>query len=98
MAEYIRRDVAIAEIQRFANPDEYEIVTAEEIYETAIAAVDCTPAAEVAEVVRCKDCKKWTRVHTCEEFKSDRLATGGRTVFMTEPTDFCSYGERRDKE
>ena len=98
MAKYVRRDIAISEIQKFANPDDHEIITVEEVYETAIAAVDCAPAADVVEVVRCKDCKKWTREHTCEEFKSDRLATGGRTVFMTEPIDFCSYGERRDAE
>lgn len=51
------------------------------------------PTADVAEVVRCKNCKKWTDWHTCEEFTTDRLPTGGRMTFKTEPDDFCSYGE-----
>lgn len=54
------------------------------------------PTADVVEVVRCKDCKKWTSQHTCDEFTADRLPLRGKTTFITEPDDFCSYGERKD--
>ena len=44
------------------------------------------------EIVECKDCKYWTDDMSgnmwCEH------AIGG----LTEPTDFCSYGERRSDE
>ena len=54
-----------------------------------------TPTADVVEVVRCKDCKKWTKEHTCKEFTADRSPLRGKITFVTEPTDFCSYGERK---
>lgn len=41
--------------------------------------------ADVVEVVRCKDCKKFqTNHHWCGFFKTD-----------IDPDEFCSYGERR---
>ena len=59
--------------------------------------VEDTPIADVVEVVRCKDCKKWTSQHTCDEFTADRLPLRGKTTFITEPDDFCSYGQRKQK-
>ena len=44
-----------------------------------------TPAADVAEIVRCKDCKHW---HGGDCFR----------IELTKPSDFCSYGERTDEE
>ena len=52
--------------------------------------------ADFVEVVRCKDCKKWTKEHTCKEFTADRSPLRGKVTFVTEPDDFCSYGERSD--
>ena len=51
--------------------------------------------ADFVEVVRCEDCKKWTKEHTCKEFTADRSPLRGKITFVTEPTDFCSYGERK---
>lgn len=63
--------------------------------EVAVACIEQTPTAEVVEVVRCKDCKHNTfeeangTVHCCiDEFVRDRR----------KPEDFCSRGERRNKE
>ena len=54
--------------------------------------------ADFVEAVRCKDCKKWTKEHTCKEFTADRSPLRGKITFITEPDDFCSYGERTIKE
>lgn len=53
------------------------------------------PTVDAVEVVRCKDCKKWDpKTRTCEEFTTHRFPAGGRVAFLTQETDFCSYGER----
>ncbi len=41
------------------------------------------PTADVVEVVRCKDCKYWNN-GDCYRIE------------LTRPTDFCSYGERKN--
>ena len=54
------------------------------------------PAADVAPVVRCKDCK----YYTTEDFDGDILC--GCTLYCAmldiTPDGFCSYGERKDGE
>ena len=52
--------------------------------------VRSAPAADVVEVVRCKDCKYWDGLHSCDCHKADE---NGTPIFMRE-SDFCSYGER----
>ena len=59
------------------------------------------PAADVAEVVRCKDCKYYRNhpnglcyLHT--EPKENERGYSGEAVCV-EPDDFCSYGERREE-
>lgn len=49
------------------------------------------PAADVVEVVRCKDCKY------CEEFtnKSGFCTSERSVLFIVRNTDYCSKGERR---
>ena len=49
--------------------------------------------ADVVEVVRCKDCKHWSGItfgNICRRW------TGLNVKNCTNPTDFCSYGERRE--
>ena len=56
------------------------------------------PAADVAEVVRCKNCKwfadnnggKW---YGCQMFHVVRITPED----APKPDDFCSYGERREE-
>ena len=58
------------------------------------------PAADVVEVVRCKDCK-----HNVANWQHDELDIEDYTdivcdYFMTdgmEANDYCSYGERREE-
>ena len=63
------------------------------------------PAADVVEVVRCKDCVWWNEddsagwgdlgnnVCACAYFSNE----DGYTVY-TEPNDYCSKGERKEDE
>lgn len=48
--------------------------------------VECSQSADVAPVVRCKDCK--------HEFGGSCIICGFQ---KRKPDDFCSYGERKDK-
>lgn len=76
MAEYIKREAAIDLItRRYENP---EICTQE---------INSIPAADVAPVVRCKNCRSYNKPKTgwCE-VHLDR----------EHPDDFCGYGEQKD--
>lgn len=64
--------------------------------------VSDAPAADVAPVVRCKDCKHYRNypnglcyLHT--EQKTNARGYSGEAVCV-EPDDFCSYGERKGGE
>lgn len=65
-----------------------------------IATLDNLPAADVVEVVRCKDCKHSVRYEckndVCYKFtmcrRRDSYSEG------VEDDDFCSYGERRSED
>lgn len=53
-------------------------------------AIDDLPSADVVEVVRCKDCLS---------FRYDNGITYCAPMGVEmQPTDFCSYGERKDDE
>lgn len=61
--------------------------------EVAISAIIKLPAADVVEVVRCKDCS-----HNCGEgFVGGTISCGLSNLFTVgkDPMDFCSSGERR---
>ena len=79
MAEYIEREAVIDLItRRYENP---EICTQE---------INSIPAADVAPVTRCKDCK-----HSWEDI-SGLCCSHGVCVDLTVPGDFyCAYGERK---
>ena len=81
--EYIERDAAVSAVRhawaKGLEPTQY---------------IEEIPAADVVEVVRCKDCKYGWKC--C----SGKIACqrDGRVAYemLFEPTSFCSYGERRD--
>ncbi len=75
MAEYIERDKAI------------EAVRSDPMgglnYKRILTDI---PAADVAPVVRCRDCREFAKAsHWCESFDNP-----------TGEDDFCSYGERKE--
>ena len=93
MAEYIKRETAVRAVMAAKWMDGSDGAMAMEI-------VASPAAADVAPVVRCKDCKHYRNypnglcyLHT--EPKTNARGYSGEAVCV-EPDDFCSYGERKD--
>ena len=85
MSKYIGREALIAEFKRLKLGENsfIERVFADGVY----AIIEQFPAADVAPVVRCKDCKY-------------RDGTPGQPNILCaqmHEDDFCSYGERKEK-
>ena len=56
--------------------------------------ISASEADDVVEVVRCKDCKHWGGVtfgYVCRRFSGSYIRN------ETRETDFCNYGERKEK-
>lgn len=87
--EYIERDY----ILRTFSSMQYPWTDFEDAYEI----VQNAPTADVVEVVRCSECKYATEVEylgcACKNEKTP-WCNDEFEVYMN-PTDFCSYGERR---
>lgn len=62
--------------------------------EQALAMLNEEPIADVAPVVRCKDCKHYD-MGVCLKIYSDGNAHP-EAWQSRRPDDFCSYGERKD--
>ena len=62
-------------------------ISALSVIEGAIAE---QPIADVAKVVRCKDCKYYRKMYKLCSCRSDKF-----NVYLND-NDFCSYGERRE--
>lgn len=90
MAEYIEREAILkhttsVEVGAFS---EWDVVKVEHIKNA--------PAADVVEVVRCRDCEKCVKKDNfmyCEEHSD---GWGDYTAYV-DPDDYCSYGERRSE-
>ncbi len=84
MAEYIERAAAVKSVLRMRRPEN----SVAQNRMLSIIQMDMLklPAADVAPVVRCKDCKHYDIGGSCIicGFQSRR------------PDDFCSCGERKD--
>ena len=104
MAEYIKREALIDAVESIdwysvykgkltagAPNTENALYKARSIY----AVIDNAPAADVAQVVRCKGCK-----YGDHDSKPDGAMVCLRTKdgFLRKETDFCSYGERKDND
>ncbi len=85
MSRYI--DAAALGIGK-VNRDVFDNKSYADGWNAAIDIIESAPAADVAEVVRCKDCKNFMgrSKSFCSEF-------GGAVTWE----DFCSRGERKDE-
>lgn len=66
-----------------------------------LRAIEEAPAAAVAPVIRCKDCKHWKKGNFMGGDTPDSLEYGGGCPlvrFARYESDFCSKGERKDGE
>lgn len=75
MAEYIDRGELLKELERFPH------------LKTAESVVRSMPKADVAPVVRCKDCKYFVEEEFCRGIG-----------IICKFDDFCSYGERKEQK
>lgn len=91
MADYIRREDALFALRKAERGGSMTALTR---LERAYAEIREMPAADVAEVVRCKGCK-----YGVYDSKPNGAMVCLRTNdgFWRKETDFCSYGERRDE-
>ena len=81
MAEYINRAELISNLKEFAN---------EQLTPLIENLIQKQPTADVAEVVRCRDCKHYVANYCTRDIR-------GRTnMFYMSDNDFCSYGKTKD--
>ena len=83
MGEYIKREEAKETVKYIPYCD----------WKTVGDWLDEMPAADVVEVVRCKDCKQGWR--TIDGYVHCSHPCGKK--ILVKGSDFCSYGERRDE-
>ena len=99
--EYIEREAAKRELLSWAvsiNHPEYLIK------DDALHVIDSIPTADVAEVLRCRDCKYWGdedgKLQHSDGVLFARckvhnyLIDGRHTGWCPTENDYCSYGER----
>ena len=94
MSEYIEREVAFDMITDLAGMATTKAAYAA-IWKSA-KELNKIPAAYIAEIVRCKDCKNYNKdYHRCNlhSEEPDQYSTG--FIFEMQEEDYCSYGERK---
>ena len=95
MKEYIERAIAVKKFENYRRDCEEENdERAVQIFEDCVFELMDIPAADVAEVVRCKDCQYY---QDAKINKKGFLICPVSGMEITE-TDYCSYGTRMDKE
>ena len=87
MDEYIKRSTVMYYLDGIATADEMAMNIAK-------AAVKRIPAADVVEVVRCRECKHENVYHAI----SDKRTWCDYWGIDPDFDDFCSCGERRDSD
>ena len=95
MAEYIKREALITKFKKMELGEHglVERLFADGVY----AVIAAFPAADVAPVVRCKDCVHWD--DDPDTYGTD-CGPKGKCMKSFETMcadDFCSYGERKDE-
>lgn len=93
MGDYISRDMAIARLTKVEVTNRLATMT------DAKREIAEVPAADVVPVVRCKDCKHFNFEHMeCENEAVSTDHEGGASYSLNfYLDDFCSYGERKEK-
>lgn len=101
MAEYIEREAVLKEINDkmanigFTSPYQDHLIIMLEGMERIRDSVEDAPAADVAPVVRCKDCKHWEKKGFQGGDDVNHLEYGGHCPYSYGArfeSDFCSYG------
>ena len=95
--EYIEREAALDAITHntLIDPTESDIVAL--TLAVAQKNIRKVPAADVVEVVRCRDCQHYID-GKCYVSNRKRIFTYDVNIHHRKADDFCSYGERRTEE
>ena len=83
MSDYISREAAIEALKEVNNPILVRFVFCK-------AAIEKVPAADVAEVVRCRECEGWVATENSD------LGLCALTKRVVTRRDYCSEGKRKD--
>ena len=98
MARYIDADKIPAKLFSVAATDNFYGMGVSQGIDIALKIINETPTADVVEVVRCKDCKYYENQ---DSYRCDHPEMYGEDCYgfwmETNPDDFCSYGEKRQK-
>ena len=95
MTDYIKRTDAVKIAEKYGLANGSVLGRHTGLADCIASEISGLPAADVAPVVRCKDCQHWKRNVGLTDspnghcFEHD-IDTNGR--------DFCSYGERKDND
>lgn len=92
MVECIERAAAVKAVLRMRKPE--NSVAQNMMLSIIQMDISKLPAADVASVVRCKDCKHYD-MGVCLKIYSDGNVHSAAWQ-KRRPEDFCSYGERKD--
>lgn len=93
MAEYIERKTALALIQPDAPEDEKAAITIATAKKLLRNLVLRTPAADVAPIVRCKDCE-----YSYEDIGGLTCSHGVCVDCIVPPDFYCPEGKRKENE
>jgi hypothetical protein len=90
MAEYIEREALVRILNAKA---EMACGTPKDVFYSVSRMVELLPAADVAEVVRCKGCKHWLKdVACCTDF----VGRCEWANYMVGANGYCVYGEKME--
>ena len=87
MSRYIDADLLLAQCRR--NPLFEKTEEDKRMLYIERSIIDATPTADVVEVVRCKDCKRFLKMETSPSYDGKCLGYG----YLVEAKHYCSYGE-----
>ncbi len=96
MAEYIERETLIEELDKV--PAYFESGDIRYGIQIAMHAVSKQPTADAVEVVRCEKCEYCKVSYPAKEIGKEAIEGYFCNLFQKYmlPTDFCSYGERKE--
>lgn len=92
MTEYIDREAALALVRPDDPNDERYAVTVETAKRLIRHVLTAAPAADVAPVVRCKDCK-----YSYEDISGLTCAYGPPVGCIVQDNFYCANGEREEE-
>ena len=86
-AEYISREAAVKIAEKYGLANGSVLGRHTGLADCIASEISALPAADVAEVVRCKDCKHRTEYGNCGHPRQKGVLPSAY------PFDFCSYGK-----